>query len=299
MELFDRLKKRFPKLETEREFSFSRHTTIGCGGVAELSVSPAEEECAGLLSFFKSEKIPYCFLGAGANVLPAEGRYHGAVVLFRNMNRIQTDGDHVFAQAGVTGGVLCRFAQIHGFGGYEPLTGIPMTVGGATVMNAGVAEGHIADLIERVYAVENGKTKIFDFQDCRFAEKESVFQSGIAVTGVQLRALHCDRDLIGEKTDAFRRRRKELPVGKSMGCVFVNPKGLSAGKIIDECGLKGLRVGGARVSEIHANFILNDKGTSDDVARLISLVKTAVKEKTGILLREEIRRIVYPSETVT
>ena len=90
-----------------------------------------------------------------------------------------------------------------------------------------------------------------------------------------------------------------MPVGKSMGCVFVNPQGRYAGKIIEECGLKGLSVGGAYVSELHANFIINKNGTADDVARLIDLVKRTVKEKTGIGLREEIRRIPFPSQADT
>lgn len=300
MELTDRLKERFPQLETEQNFPFSRHTTIGCGGCADLAASPSEEECAELLKFLEVERIPYCFLGAGANVLPSEGRFCGVVILFGKMKRIHADKEYLYAGAGVTGGALCRFAAEHGIGGFEPFTGIPMTVGGATVMNAGVAERHVSDLVECVFALDRGDPKVFGWQKCRFAEKSSLFQrGGIAVTGVLFRAARCDRNEIERRTELFRNRRTRLPVGKSMGCVFVNPQGRSAGKIIDECGLKGLSVGGAYVSELHANFIINKNGTADDVARLIDLVKRTVKEKTGIGLREEIRRIPFPSQADT
>lgn len=291
LELYIRLRERFPKLEMQREFSFARHTTIGCGGTASVAAFPSEEECAELLSYLSRYGIPFCFLGAGANVLPSDERFEGVVVRFSRMRRIVTDGGFLYAGAGVTGGTLCRFARERSLGGFEPLTGIPTTAGGALVMNAGVPDGHISDLVVRVYGIETGKAKVFETKDCLFAQKSSIFQSGIAITGAVFRAEKIARSEIDRRTAYFRSRRAHLPKGRSMGCVFVNPEGISAGRLIDECGLKGFSVGGARVSEEHANFILNEGGTAQDIARLIEVVKERVREKTGIALREEIRRI--------
>lgn len=293
MELYDRLKGRFPRLRAERNFSFARHTTIGCGGVAAVAATPAEEELAELIAFLRGENIPFCYLGAGANVLPSEQAYEGVVILFSRIRRLLTDGELIYAGAGVTGGALCRFARERSLSGFEPLTGIPMTVGGAVTMNAGVREGHISDLIVRVNAVGE-RERAFDKRACLFSEKKSIFQSGIAVTGVVFRAVKGDGAEIRARTEEFRRRREHLPKGRSMGCVFVNPEGCSAGRLIEECGLKGLSSGGAYVSRVHANFILNEGGTSDDVGRLIDTVKAEVHRQTGILLREEIRR-PFPS----
>jgi len=285
------LRARFPHMETEENFSFARHTTIGCGGTTAVAVCPTTEELPALLRFLQTEKIGYCFLGAGANVLAADGEYDGVVVRFSNMNTICSDGELLFVGAGVTGGRLCRYAREHAIGGLEPFTGIPMTVGGGIVMNAGVREGHFADVVRAVLAVENGELRTLCRADCNFSEKESVFQNGIAVVGAVLQGKKSFPDEIERRTCYFRGKRAHLPHGRSMGCVFVNPNGESAGKLVDSCGLKGLRCGGAFVSERHANFIVNEGGAAQDVAALIDTVKREVFRKTGVKLREEIRRL--------
>ena len=292
MEDFARLKEKFPKLKFEPNYSFARHTTIGCGGTAACCVYPdSTETVAELISYLSREKIPHCFLGAGANVLPAEGEYAGVVIKFSGMQRLTSSGELVEADAGVTGGRLLKFSCENALSGFEPFTGIPMTIGGGVTMNAGIPDLHFADVVEKVTAVEKGKIYEFSNKDCGFSQKESIFQSGIAVTKVILRGGMAQSSLISEREKFYRERRKHLPKGRSMGCVFVNPPGVSAGKLIDECGLKGRRVGGAVVSEIHANFIINEGGTSDEIAELIEIVKQTVKRGKGILLREEIRRI--------
>ena len=292
MEDFARLKEKFPKLKFEQNYSFARHTTIGCGGIAACCVYPdSTQAVAELISYLSREKIPYCFLGAGANVLPAEGEYAGVVIKFSAMQRIMISGELVNADAGVTGGRLLKFARENNLSGFEPFTGIPMTLGGGVTMNAGIPDLHFSDVVEKVTAVENGKIYELQGKDCGFSQKQSIFQSGIAVTEVVLRGTRAQSSLILEREKLYRERRKHLPKGRSMGCVFVNPSETSAGKLIDECGLKGRRVGGAVVSEIHANFIINEGGTSDDVARLITIIKQEVERGKGILLKEEIRRI--------
>ncbi len=279
-------------LDTEANFSFARHTTIGCGGMAAVCAYPkTEEELIALLALLKRRGIPYCFLGVGANVLPADGRFEGVIVRFTRFSALSAQGTDIFCGAGVTAGALLRFAQARGIGGLEFLTGIPASLGGAVVMNAGVKEGHLSDVVHSVAAVEGGKARIFRLNECGFSEKYSVFQSGIAVTGVLLKGRPASQAEIAEKRGYFRAKRARLPKGRSMGCVFVNPEGGFAGELIDRSGCKGLSVGGAFVSEEHANFIINGGATSADIAKLIDLVKERVFAETGIRLREEIMRL--------
>ncbi len=292
MQLYSYLISSFPKLKIERDFSFARHTTIGLGGTAAAATYPRTvEEAEELIRFLVRNRIPYCFLGAGANVLPPNRDFQGVVIKFSRFDALYFTREGLYAGAGVTGGRLCRFARENGVGGFEPFTGIPMTVGGGAVMNAGVAAGHISDVALRVYGIKDGELKIFSQEACRFAEKSSVFQNKIAVVGVLFRAEKREEKEIISRTDRFQAHRRSLPKGRSMGCVFVNPDGESAGRLIDECGLKGAFVGGAHVSRIHANFIINDGGTAEDISNLISHVKEEVFRKKGILLKEEIRRL--------
>lgn len=292
MEISARLRDRFPRLSCEESFDFSRHTTIGCGGIASVAVSPSDtEETTALLGWLEREHIPFCFLGVGANVLPADGFYEGVVIRFWRLNALRAEGMSVIAGAGVTGGQLLRFAEKRGIGGFSPFSGIPMSLGGGTAMNAGVRELHFSDIVHSVLCAEKGKLFTFSKSDCAFSEKKSIFQQGIAVLGVRLDGRMASSADIARESCYFRTRRKNLPKGRSMGCTFVNPSGISAGALIEQCGLKGLRVGGALVSSEHANFILNENATAEDISRLIAQIKTKVKEKTGIDLREEIRRI--------
>lgn len=292
MGIFATVRERFPMLAVEENFSFAEHTTIGCGGSAEAAVLLcSEEECAALLPFLRGKGIEYCFLGAGANVLPCDGVYHGVVVRFGGMRTLTREGDTVFAGAGVTGGGLLRFAAGQHLGGFEHFTGIPMTIGGGVAMNAGVPAGHFSDVVERVVGFDGSCLREFSAKECEFRTKQSIFLEGIAVLGVYLRAKQSFPEQIAQNLCYYRNRRAHLPKGKSMGCTFVNPMGISAGELIESCGLKGKRIGGACVSGEHANFIINNGSSARDIAALVEEIKNTVYKKTGILLREEIRRI--------
>lgn len=292
MDIYALLREHFPLLKIEADFSFSEHTTIGCGGSAAVAAYPASEaEAALLLGYLEKARIPHYILGAGANVLPPDGRYEGVILKFTRLNGISLEGDRLIAGAGVSGGALIKFVRDRAISGFAPLAGIPMTVGGGTAMNAGVREGHFSDLIVEVEGIESGVLRKFSLKECAFREKDSVFLHGIAVAKVIFRAERGKKEQIEDEIRAFLARRASLPKGRSMGCTFVNPPNDSAGRLIDACGLKGLRIGGAFVSEAHANFIISEGGTSAEVGELARLVQSRVFEKTGILLREEIRRI--------
>ncbi|MDE7158474.1 MAG: UDP-N-acetylmuramate dehydrogenase [Clostridiales bacterium] len=292
MNLIQELRERFPLLAIEEKFSFSAHTTIGCGGIAAAAVYPDNiSEAARVLAYCKDNDIPFCFLGAGANVLPAEGCFQGIVMQFSRFRMLELKENELVSGAGVTLGELLRFAREKRVGGFEAFTGIPATVGGATAMNAGVKDCHFSDVVKRVIGIRDGEIEEFSHEECLFSEKNSVFLSGIAVAEVTFHAPSSPLWQIEQNTEMYRARRKHLPSGRSMGCTFVNPEGVSAGKLIEDCGLKGEKFGGAIVSEEHANFIINRGGTANDIAALIAKIKEKVFQKTGILLREEIRRI--------
>ncbi len=291
---FSYVQRELPSLVTEQNFLLAKHTTIGLGGQAKLAVFPQSvDECVRLFSLLHSRKIPYYPLGVGANVLPPDGAFEGVVVNFCRMKGIFAERDRIFAQAGVTGGALTRFALSRQLGGAEWLSGIPTSLGGGIAMNAGVKEGHFSDIVDEVLAIERGRLKIFSKADCQFSTKSSVFLSGITVLGGIFKLKLCEREEIERRLCYFRKKRSHLPKGRSMGCVFVNPsETLSAGKLIERCGMKGVRIGGAVVSDKHANFILQEGGTSSDVSALIALVKKRVWEREGIILREEVRRMI-------
>ena len=158
-------------------------------------------------------------------------------------------------------------------------------------MNAGIAERHFSDLVLSVVACEQGKITTLSKEACRFSLKKSIFLEGIAVLGVYFKAERATEAQIKAQTKYYLERRKHLPKGRSMGCTFVNPEGISAGALIDRCGLKGRRIGQAHISQEHANFIINEGACSQDIARLIDEVKGEVFRQTGILLYEEVRRI--------
>ncbi|MBR2023164.1 MAG: UDP-N-acetylmuramate dehydrogenase, partial [Clostridia bacterium] len=197
----------------------------------------------------------------------------------------------IFAQAGVSSAKLLRFCEHVCKTGAEFLEGIPCTIGGALYMNAGVAGAYIGDIVRFVKVYYRGKVSILSVEDCKYAYKSSVFmQDDFLILGAKLSLLDATKTEILEKKATYKARRAHLPKGKSMGCVFKNPQGISAGKWIEGAGLKGLRIGGAKISEEHANFIINENNaTTADVKQLISVIKNAVRIQYGVELQEEIR----------
>ncbi len=294
MELFDLLRKKFPTLRLERAVRLSTQTTVGVGGYAKtLAVPASAEEAVALFKFIYEQKIPHYSLGVGANVLPSDADFDGVIVKFTLLNGIFRCGERIFAGAGVTGGAFGRFTEARQLGGAEWLTGIPTSIGGGIAMNAGVGEGHFEEIVDEVVAVEKGALRVIPQHDCQFSAKKSVFLSGIAVLGGYFQLKSSSSEEIARKKCYFRQKRAHLPKGKSMGCTFVNPtRGKTAGELLERCGLKGVRVGGAVFSTQHANFILNEGATSSQISSLIALAKKRVYEREGILLNEEIRRLI-------
>lgn len=277
-----------------KNFDFAKHSSIGIGTKAELVFCPQSlPECVALLQKLQSEGVPYCVLGNLTNVLPPDKPLQKAIVLTKNLHAIKKTEKGVFAYAGIKSGALLRFCRQNEYSGVEFLQGVPCTLGGALFMNAGVSGRYINEVVDEVLVYRDGKTHTLSNAECQYAYKQSVFmQNQDVILGASLRLQKASADEIAAKEKAYACKRAHLPKGKSMGCVFKNPQGYTAGELIEKCGFKGVREGGAIVAQAHANFILNDNGaTSRDVEILIDKIKTAVFEKFGVLLEEEIRRI--------
>ena len=276
----------------ETPFDYAKHSSIGCGGSAIGAYYPKSvEEIESLVGALLGAKKPFITLGNLTNVLPPDGESQTSVVSTKLLTGIERTDCGVFALAGVTSGALLKACKAWNLSGAEFLAGIPCTLGGALYMNAGVSGEYIAEITESVTVLCGGKLVVLDVADCGYAYKSSVFmRSNDVIVGAHLRLQRENQENISEKLQKYHVKRAHLPKGKSMGCVFKNPTGALAGKLIEGAGLKGLRVGGAVVSEIHANFIINDKNaTATQIKTLIGLIKNAVFAQYKIRLEEEIR----------
>lgn len=281
----------YADFQTERPFDFAKRSTIGCGGKSKIGLYPkTREETVDLLRRLEQQATPYFVVGNLSNVLPMDGETEKPVVCTKRLTAIDFDGK-LYAEAGVSSGAFLQFCREKGLTGGEFLLGIPCTLGGALFMNAGADGRYIAEIVDKVWVYRKGEVCALSKTECRYAYKDSVFmREGGVILGANFLLKKGTAEEIELRRAYYAARRAHLPTGRSMGCVFKNPEGRSAGALIEGAGLKGLRLGGARISEVHANFILNDGGaTAGDIRRLIEIIKNAVFAQYGIRLEEEIR----------
>ncbi len=277
----------------EGPFCFAAASAIGCGGFAPIAYFPRTvEETVRLVRALDKEAVPYLVLGNLTNVLPSDEGTERAVVSTKRLRGITRKGAGLFALAGTGSGELLAFAKKEGLTGGEFLYGIPCTLGGGLYMNAGAGGKYLAEIVESVLVLRKGELKTLSVAECEYAYKKSLFMTnGDVILGGTLR-MEEGAELMEERIAYYKARRAHLPTERSMGCVFKNPEGAFAGDLIERSGLKGLRLGGARISPKHANFIINDGGaTARDIRALIVLIKNAVYAQYGVRLQEEIRYI--------
>lgn len=272
-----------------------RHSTIFLGGSADRGVFPSSAtELLKTIDFARICGVKCVVVGAGSNTLFSDSGFRGAVIFTDRLNEIyveRTTRSEVFVRAmcGASLSMLNAFCLKERLTGLEFLSGIPGSVGGAVIMNAGCFEADIAKRVTSVYAETGGKIREFTNAECGFYYRGSKLkQNGDIVISALFRAKTADFDMIKQRLWQYRERRLNQPKGKSLGSIFKNGD-IPSAKLIDDCGLKGLRVGGAFVSTTHANFIINDgTASATDVAELIKYIKTIVKARTGVTLKEEI-----------
>jgi len=287
-----------------------KYTTYRVGGPAEyfLIVEDAQK-MPDLLNFLSGEGLPYLVLGGGSNILFLDEGFDGVLIKMED-RRFTINGELVSASAGAIVAEIADATIRAGLTGFEWGVGLPGTIGGAIRGNAGIPGGEMCDSVESVRVWENGEEAELNNAECKFGYRDSIFKhSSMVVVVVKLRLTHGENVAARQKALSYiMNRAKTQPQGvASAGCAFKNvlreklpgnfvwPKELPesdkipAGWLIDQCGLKGEKIGGAVISEKHANFILNSgEATAGDIIGLIALIKEKVYNKFGIELEEEV-----------
>ncbi|MBX6376927.1 MAG: UDP-N-acetylmuramate dehydrogenase [Clostridia bacterium] len=277
------------------------YTTLRVGGPADVFAVPADEaDVVRAVGAAAALALPVFPLGAGSNVIVPDDGVRGLVVwLPRATSWVRIDGEVVEAGSGLALPLLVSLCAARGLWGLEALAGVPGTVGGALVMNAGTADGVIGDVVEEVVALTlDGSRRLFAPSACGFGYRRSRFQEpGYILLSCRLRLRRGEPDAVRTAVLAgIRRRVRTQPLHlPNAGSIFKNPPGDFAGRLVEAAGCKGWRCGGAQVSPQHANFIVNTGGaTATDVVLLVRRVRQRVAEHSGVLLEPEIRYFGRP-----
>ncbi len=275
------------------------YTTFDIGGVCDLMCKPTNiHELRKILKVTYALKTRPCIIGNGSNILASDKGYHGVIINMKHLNDTKIDGSIIQCNAGAFLPAIAQTAAQNGLTGLEFATGIPGTLGGALYMNAGVGQESIGSLVKSVAALNMAGdivklSKESLFFDYRYSDFK---KNGLIIYGAQLQLKPGNKGSIIQTMNNLRNNRKSTqPVNaKSAGSVFKNPKGYSAGELIDNAGLKGKKIGSAQISSKHANFIINlGNATATEVRMLMELARKTVWEKYSIKLELEIELLGF------
>ena len=283
--------------EWELNCPLCKHSTFRIGGVADLAVFPhSSDQLCQTLTLLRGQEIPVLVIGNGSNVVFSDAGYRGVVVFTEKCRKIKIEDNILFADAGASLSAVASAARDENLSGLEFAFGIPGTLGGAVYMNAGAYGGSMSDVCisSEYYDLQTGQRGSLTDGEQDFDYRKSIYQSHPEriILSATLQLKKGDRTQITQTMRTYWEKRRtsqplELP---NAGSVFKRPEGHFAGKLIEDCGLKGLTVGGAQVSEKHAGFIVNVGGaTCEDVKRLIEQIQTTVLQQTGVELECEIQ----------
>ena len=284
----------------KKNISLKDYTTFKIGGRAKyFYVAKTKTELINAVITAKKTNMPFFILGGGSNLLISDKGFSGLVIKTLN-TEYQILNTKIVAETGTTLGQLVIASATAGLTGLEWAAGIPGTVGGAVFGNAGWLNNkkNISSTIESVEVLEikpKSKSKIrnYTLKDCNFSYRDSIFKrrKNLVILSISLKLKKGNKKRIKKEISYILRERKEkIPMGFSAGSIFKNPKGFSAGQLVEKCGLKGKKIGGTEISEKHANFIINSgNARAKDVEKLINLAKKEVKNKFRIKLEEEIQ----------
>lgn len=278
------------------EEPMKKHTTFRIGGPAEYFLTPVNaKELKGLQKICEEENVPYYIIGNGSNLLVSDEGLRGAVIqIYHNMNQVVVKGDVIRVQAGLLLTALAKAALEHGLAGLAFASGIPGTVGGAVVMNAGAYGGEMKDVIAEVTVMTRaGEILHIPKERLEFGYRTSVIKKmNYIVLEVVLQLQSGDRAEIQTEMERLKEQRvsKQPLQYPSAGSTFKRPQGYFAGKLIMDAGLRGYCVGGAQVAKKHCGFVINRDGASaKDVMHLMEDVKAKVKEQFGVELEPEVQ----------
>ncbi len=288
------IKKKLPAMK--RNVLLSKYTTFKIGGPAEYFFEVKDrKELTSAVKFAKEKGLPFFILGGGSNLLVSDKGFKGAVIKIENC-KLKTENYKVVADAGISLNKLVDMSTKKGLSGLEWAAGIPGTLGGATFGNAGAFGKSMKDIVEMVEAFDIEKDKFINLKNkkCKFGYKESIFKRNknlvIISIGLKLKKGNIKNIKKRIKENLVYKKEEQPLKYSSAGSVFKNPKGKSAWEMIEKCGLRGKQAGRAKISDKHANFIVNlGKAKAKDVKKLINLAKQRVKKKFKINLEEEIQ----------
>lgn len=278
--------------------AMSEYTTFRIGGKADaICFVQGLGELQQVFSYLNKEKIPYLLVGKGSNLLVRDGGFKGAVIIMRGqlatIKQHEKNDRMVLAGGGLTLRDLVRFCSQRGLGGLEFLSGIPGTVGGAVTMNAGAFGRAMGDVVQQVDLVTpEGEFTSRNRSDLTFSYRESSIEEGSLVVRASLQCSQETSQIVsGRVAEYLTRRKVAQPLDyPSAGSVFRNPPNDHAGRLIEQAGLKGKKIGGAMISPKHANYIVNTGGAqAEDILRLMEMAKEKVREATGVELEPEIK----------
>lgn len=273
------------------------HTSFKTGGDARFFVTPpSPQKAAELVSALKNNNEKYIVIGNGSNLLVSDRGFDGTVVsIGRKMSEVTVHDDKITAMAGALLSRIASVALKNSLTGFEFASGIPGSLGGAVVMNAGAYGGEMKDVVvQTTYLSNEGEVKSITGDEHCFGYRRSVFKGGEVVLSSVIQLAKGDASEIKKTSDELngRRREKQPLEYPSAGSTFKRPEGYFAAKLIDDAGLRGLRVGGAMVSEKHCGFVINyDNATSTDIFNLMKKIKNTVYDKFGVTLEPEVRLV--------
>jgi UDP-N-acetylmuramate dehydrogenase len=277
------------------------HTSLGIGGPADVLVGPADPMSVKNIALVSREKnIPVMVLGGGTNVLVSDSGIEGVVINFKSFRMIHVlreEGNEVelFAEAGVPLQMLVNFCREKGYAGLEGLTGIPGTFGGAVCGNAGSYGYEIKDVVQSVVIMyPDGRLDRREASALGFGYRTSGIKPSDILLNANIKLNKDDKDAVAGRMQGFlAEKMKTQPISaRSAGCVFKNPGAGPAGKLIEEAGCKGMKIGGVEVSSVHANFFVNSgNGTASDYRGLMREVALIVEKKKGVVLEPEIKMV--------
>lgn len=273
-----------------------KHSTFRIGGPARYFITPKDiKQLQQAIVACKETSIPYMILGNGSNVLFLDEGYNGAVIAIGDaMSDITIDGTTIYAQAGAMLAKVSMLAKNESLTGMEFASGIPGTIGGAIVMNAGAYGGEMKDIVVSVDLLEDGEVRTYTCEQMQFAYRHSIVDNTKIVVGVTLQLEQGNQEEIIARMEELKTARvtKQPLEYPSAGSTFKRPEGYFAAKLIDDCGLRGFRVGGAMVSEKHCGFVVNyDNATAKDVLSLMDAVSQKVYETFNVTLEPEVKII--------
>ncbi|MDR1018467.1 MAG: UDP-N-acetylmuramate dehydrogenase [Lachnospiraceae bacterium] len=298
-EIIEDLEKIIDKSKIKINEPMKLHTTFQVGGPASFFISPtANEEVRNLVSFLKDEKIPFYIIGNGSNLLVSDKGYDGVIIeIGEAFSEITLKEDGViFAGAGASLKDISEFACENNLAGFEFASGIPGSLGGATVMNAGAYDGEMKDVLDSVLVLDDkNEIRWISHDNLELGYRTSVIsKNGYVSLGARLKLLNGDKESIRKHIDELtdKRRSKQPLEYPSAGSTFKRPVGHFAGKLIQESGMQGETFGGAMVSTKHAGFVINyNNATASDVYNLIIKVKKKVLETSGVNIEPEVKML--------